>query len=118
MKIYGIEIHVKEVLLIICILFFTILMNYVDISPYIKDYARKDRIVQIIAIFVISLTFIMSFRSTYQIKLDYILNALIVTFLFTLITKPKNLVEKEIENVKKVVKKSVENIKENNLIKN
>ncbi len=112
MKIYGVNIHFKEVIIIICILFFTVLMNYVDISPYIKYYAKRDRYVQVISIFVISLTFIMSFRSTYEIKIDYIFNALIVTLLFSFLTKPKNIVEKELNKVENKIHDKVNSFKQ------
>ncbi len=106
MKIYkdiDININFREIIMILCIIFFTIIMNYVDVSPYIKDMARKDRMIQLIAVFIVSLTFIISFRPKFEINLSIIINALIVTLLFGTLTKPKNLLEKEVENIKNEV---------------
>ncbi len=107
MKIFNkkldININFREIIMILCIIFFTIIMNYVDVSPYIKEAARKDRMIQLISIFIVSLTFIISFRSKFEINLSIIINALIVTLLFATLTKPKNLLEKEVQNIKNEV---------------
>ncbi len=117
MKIYNynidLSIRVREILLIFCFLLFTVLMNYVNVSPYIKEFARKNRLVQLLAIFIISLTFIMSFQSSYKIKFNYIFNSLIVTLLFSFLTKPKNEVGQELD----VIDNTFQHIK-NNLKKN
>ncbi len=96
-KIGEIKLNFREIILILCVLFFTVIMNYVNVNPYIKDIARKDRILQLFAVFIVSVTFIMSFRSTYDIKLEFIVNSLIVTLIFGFLTKPKNMLEKEID---------------------
>ncbi len=103
LKKLDIHINFREILLILCIIFFTIIMNYVDVSPYLKDIARKDRVVQLISVFIVSLTFIVSFKSKFEVNLSNIINALIVTLLFGTLTKPKNLLEKEVENIKNEV---------------
>ncbi len=102
-KNFDIDINFREIILILCIIFFTIIMNYVDVSPYIKELARKDRMVQLIAVFIVSLTFIISFKPKFEINLSIIINALIVTILFGTLTKPKNLLEKEVDNIKNEV---------------
>ena len=100
----NIKIHYREIGMILGILFFTSLFNYVDFSPIIIHYVHKDRMIQMIAVFVVSLSFILSFRGTIDIKLEYIINALIITVIFGFLTKPKPKLKKFIDHEIKEIK--------------
>jgi uncharacterized membrane protein len=99
---YSFKIHYKEIIIIFAILFFTILSSYVNVAPQIVYFVKEDRWIQLLAVYVVSLSLILSFKSTIDIKLEYLINALIITLLFGFITKPK---PKLAEKVKKEVKK-------------
>ncbi len=99
---YLFKIHYKEIILVLAILFFTILSGYVTVSPQLVYFVKEDRWMQLLAVYVVSLSLILSFRSTTDIKIEYLINALIITLLFGIITKPK---PKLAEKVKKEVKK-------------
>lgn len=103
-KLSNIKIHYNEIVIVLSILFFTSLFNYVDFSPILIHYVHKDRLLQLIAVFVVSLSFILSFRGTIHIKLEFIINALIITLIFGFITKPKpklkKMIEEEIHQIK------------------
>ena len=99
---YSFKIHYKEIIIVLAILFFTILSGYVTVSPQIVYFVKEDRWMQLLAVYVVSLSLILSFRSTMDIKIEYLLNALIITLLFGIITKPK---PKLAEKVKKEIKK-------------
>ena len=111
-RLSNFEIHYKEIVIILSILFFTVLFNYITVSPILTDYIHENRYAQIISVFVVSLSMILSFKSTLHIKIEDIFNALIVTFIFTFITKPKPKLTDKVEKVVKNVKKEVKNVKE------
>lgn len=94
----NIKIHYREIFIILGILFFTSLFNYVDFSPIIVHFVHRDRLVQLIAVFVVSLSFILSFRGTLHVKLEYMINALIITIIFGLLTKPKPKLKKFVDH--------------------
>lgn len=94
----NIKIHYREICMILGILFFTSLFNYVDFSPILIHYVHKDRIIQLLAVFVVSLSFILSFRGTINIKLEYIINAMIITLIFGFLTKPKPMLKKFVDH--------------------
>ena len=115
------EIHYKEICIILSILFFTSLFNYIQVSPMITEYIHENRYAQVFSVFVVSLSLILSFKSTLDIKLEFILNALIVTFIFTFVTKPKPKLTEKVKKVVKNIKNDIKDIKneyENVLNKN
>jgi hypothetical protein len=100
---YSFKIHYKEIILVLAILFFTILSDYVSVSPQLIYFVKEDRWMQLLAVYVVSISLILSFRSTIDIKFEYLFNAFIITLLFGIITKPKpKLAEKVEKEVKKV----------------
>jgi len=115
-RLENFNIHYKEIVIILSILFFTVLFNYITVSPILTDYIHENRYAQIVSVFVVSLSMILSFKSTFNIKIEHVLNALIVTFIFTFITKPKpkltEKVKQVVKNVKNEVKNEVKNVKE------
>ncbi len=112
MKIFPLKIHYKEIMIVFAILFFTIISNYVTISPYITYFVKHDRIFQLLAVFVVSLSIILSFKSTLDIKIEYVLNAFIITFIFALITKPKPKLARKIKSLENDLKIDYEKIKD------
>ena len=112
MKILPIKIHYKEIVIVFAILFFTIISNYVTISPYITYFVKHDRYFQLFAVFVVSLSIILSFKSTIDIKIEYVINALIITFIFALITKPKPKLARGIKSLEDDLKIDYEKIKD------
>ena len=103
-KLSNIQIHYKEIVFVLSILFFTSLFNYVDFSPILIHYVHQDRLLQLFAVFVVSLSFILSFRGTLHIKLEFIINALIITIIFGFLTKPKPKLKKFIDHEIKEIK--------------
>ena len=63
--------------------------------------------IQLLAVFVVSLSFILSFRSTIDIKLEYIINALIITLIFGFLTKPKPMLKNFVDHEIKVIKQKL-----------
>ncbi len=112
MKIFPIKIHYKEIMIVFAILFFTIISSYVTISPYITNFVKHDRIFQFISVFIVSLSIILSFKSTIHIKFEYLFNALIITFIFGLITKPKPKLVRSIKSLEDDLKIDYEKIKD------
>jgi len=111
-RLENFNIHYKEIVIILSILFFTVLFNYITVSPILTDYIHHNRYAQIISVFVVSLSMILSFKSTLNIKIEHVLNALIVTFIFTFITKPKPKLTEKVKQVVKNVKNEVKDVKE------
>lgn len=103
-KITQIKIHYKEIIIVLSILFFTSLFNYVDFSPILIKYVHQDRMIQLVAVFVVSLSFILSFRGTLDIKFEFIVNAMIITLIFGFLTKPKPKLKKFVEHEIKQIK--------------
>ncbi len=112
MKILPIKIHYKEIIIVFAILFFTIISSYVTISPYLTSFVKHDRIFQLFAVFVVSLSIILSFKSTIDIKIEYVLNALLITLIFALITKPKPKLARSIKSLENDLKIDYEEIKD------
>ncbi len=112
MKIFPIKIHYKEIMIVFAILFFTIISSYVTISPYITNFVKHDRYFQFISVFIVSLSIILSFKSTIHIKFEYLFNALIITMIFGLITKPKPKLVRSIKSLEDDVKIDYEKIKD------
>ncbi len=112
MKIFPIKIHYKEIMIVFAILFFTIISSYVTISPYITNFVKHDRIFQFISVFIVSLSIILSFKSTIHIKFEYLFNALIITFIFGLITKPKPKLARKLKSLEDNLMIDYEKMKE------
>ncbi len=112
MKFFPFKIHYKEMIIVFAILFFTIISSYVTISPYLTYYVKHDRIFQLIAVFVVSLSIILSFKSTIHIKIEYLINAFIITFIFSIITKPKPELARKLKSLEDDLKIDYEKIKD------
>ncbi len=106
-RLSNVKIHYKEIIIVLSILFFTSLFNYVDFSPIIIHYVHQDRMIQLLAVFVVSLSFILSFRGTLHVKLEFIINALIITIIFGFLTKPKPKLKKFIDHEIKEIKQHI-----------
>jgi hypothetical protein len=107
------KLHYKEIFIVLSILFFTVLVNYVNVSPTLIDFVKEDRWAQLLSVFVVSLSLILSFRSTLEIKIEYLINALIITLIFGFLTKPKPKLTKKVEKAVKVVKDDIHKIENN-----
>ncbi len=110
------KIEYQEIFIVLAILFFTILSDYVSIEEYIIKIVKHSRWVQLLCVFVVSLSLIMSYRGKFTITLNYILNALIITLLFSLITKPKPVLEKKIKKIEDTIHNKMNDIKMKNEI--
>lgn len=110
------KIEYQEIFIVLAILFFTILSDYVSIEEYIIKIVKHSRWVQLLCVFVVSLSLIMSYRGKFTITLNYILNALIITLLFSLITKPKPVLEKKIKKIEHTIHNKINDIKMKNEI--
>lgn len=110
------KIEYQEIFIVLAILFFTILSDYVSIEEYIIKIVKHSRWVQLLCVFVVSLSLIMSYRGKFTITLNYILNALIITLLFSLITKPKPVLEKKIKKIEDTIHHKMNDIKMKNEI--
>jgi hypothetical protein len=110
------KIEYQEIFIVLAILFFTILSDYVSIEEYIIKIVKHSRWVQLLCVFVVSLSLIMSYRGKFTITLNYILNALIITLLFSIITKPKPILEKKIKKIEDTIHNKMNDIKMKNEI--
>jgi hypothetical protein len=110
------KIEYQEIIIVLAILFFTILSDYVSIEEYIIKVVKHSRWVQLLSVFVVSLSLIMSYKGKFDITLNYILNASIITLLFSLITKPKPIFEKKIKNIENKIDSKVHDMKMKNEI--
>jgi hypothetical protein len=110
------KIEYQEIIIVLAILFFTILSDYVSIEEYIIKIVKHSRWIQLLCVFVVSLSLIMSYKGKFDITLNYILNALIITLLFSLITKPKPILEKKIKKIEKNINHKVHDMKMKNEI--
>ena len=116
-KIFNVQIQLKEIMTIMAVLFFTLIMNYVDVSPALTQYVKHNRYVQLLSVFVVSLFLIISYHSTFEISLNFVLNALIVTILFGFITKPREELTKTVEKIEDKVDTKIYDIKNHYEIK-
>lgn len=114
MKLIPFKIHYKEIMIVFAILFFTIISSYVTISPTITHFVKHDRYFQLFSVFIVSLSIILSFKSSIEIKLEYILNALIITVIFGFITKPKPELARKIKSLEDDLKIDYKKIIEKN----
>ncbi len=92
------KIRWKEIIYVIAIIFFTILIGFVDISPFIEKTFKHNRTFQIIAVYFMSFSILVSDVGIDNIKFHIYLNALIVTLIFIVITKPKKEILQKIED--------------------
>ncbi len=111
------QIHYKEIFIVLSILFFTVLVNYVNVSPMLIEFVKEDRWAQLLSVFVVSMSLILSFRSTLDIKLEYVINAVIITLIFGIVTKPKPKLTEKVKKVVSAVKNDIHKI-ENNIKNN
>lgn len=114
MKLIPFKIHYKEMMIVFAILFFTIISSYVTISPTITFFVKHDRIFQLISVFVVSLSIILSFKSTIHLKFEYLINAFIITVIFGFITKPKPELARKVKSLEEDLKIDYEKIKNKN----
>ena len=116
-RLQNFQIHYKEIFIVLSILFFTVLVNYVNVSPMLIEFVKEDRWAQLLSVFVVSMSLILSFRSTLDIKLEYVINAIIITLIFGIVTKPKPKLTEKVKKVISAVKNDIHKI-ENNMKNN
>ncbi len=112
LKLFNFQIRIKEIMTIMAVLFFTLIMNYVDVSPALTQYVKHNRYIQLLSVFVVSLFLIISYHSTFEINFNFVLNALIVTLLFAFITKPRAELTKTVEKVEDKIDNKIYDIKD------